>query len=201
MIFRISSGINPPPECNMAIDLFYKRLIKEIKDIKLIDSKKSKFSDYNSSITFMTDDKKIKEYIGTIEWICESPIRKGHKRKNWFISLSEIPEVKIVDSDINSSNIKIDIFRSSGNGGQSVNTTNSAVRVTHIPTGIVVENQDERSQYMNKKKCLEELNYRLNEIQKKNKAFQDNESWKIGNNVIRGNPIKIYEGLNFKLRK
>ena len=53
---------------------------------------------------------------------------------------------------------------------------------------------------MNKKRCLEELNYLLNEKQKQNKAFQENESWKIGNNVIRGNPIRIYTGREFKLK-
>lgn len=199
MLFRISAGINPPPECCLAVDLFYKSLLDEFNDIRLINSSKSKFYNHNSSsIVFSSDNEKIKNIIGTIEWICNSPIRKGHKRKNWFITLSEIPEVEIIDA--NTKDIKIEVFRSSGNGGQSVNTTNSAVRITHIPTGIVVENQDERSQFMNKKRCLEELNYLLNEKQKQNKAFQENESWKIGNNVIRGNPIRVYTGEDFKLK-
>ena len=160
--------------------------------------KDSRFSNYYNSITFISDDENIRNIVGTIEWICESPIRKGHKRKNWFITLSEIPEVEIINKNMD--DIKIETFRSSGNGGQSVNTTNSAVRIIHIPTGIVVENQDERSQFMNKKRCLEELNYLLNEKQKQNKAFQENESWKIGNNVIRGNPVRIYTGREFKLK-
>lgn len=199
MIFRISAGINPPPECTMFVNFLYDSLYKEFNNIRLIDFKKSRFTEYYNSITFISDDDNIRSILGTIEWICESQLRKGHKRKNWFINISEIPEVIIIDT--NTKDIKIDTFRSSGKGGQSVNTTNSAVRITHIPTGIVVENQDERSQYMNKKKCLEELNYLLNEKQKQNEAFQNNESWKLGNNVIRGNPIRIYEGKDFKLKK
>lgn len=198
MIFKISAGINPPPECTLAVDLFYRSLYKEFKDIRLINMKDSRFLNNYNSITFISDDENIRNIVGTIEWICESPIRKGHRRKNWFITLSEIPEVEIINKNMN--DIKIETFRSSGNGGQSVNTTNSAVRVIHIPTGIVVENQDEKSQFMNKKRCLEELNYLLNEKQKQNKALQENESWKIGNNVIRGNPVRIYTGREFKLK-
>lgn len=200
MLFKISAGINPPPECSLAVDLFYESLLKKFKDINIIDTTKSKFYNHNSnSITFSSDNNDIKNLIGTIEWIYESKIRKGVKRKNWFIDLSEIPEVNIVN--INNKDIRIDIFRSSGKGGQNVNKVNSAVRVVHIPTGITVECQDERSQFMNKKRCLEKLNYLLNEKQKKNKALQENESWKIGNNVVRGNPVRIYIGEDFKLKE
>ena len=135
----------------------------------------------------------LKKESGIHRLVRISPFDSGARRHTSFASIWVYP---VIDENINieilDKDLRIDTYRSSGAGGQHVNTTDSAVRITHIPTKIVVQCQNERSQHKNKETCMNMLKARLydHEIKKKEKENQNNESLK--SEIGWGHQIRSY---------
>ena len=203
MWIQISSG-QGPEECSLAVGLFMKTLLQELKaegmDVHCIDLTKDTHPNTYKSVLLAvsTSEKlqKLRDLEGTIQWICKSPYRPLHKRKNWFINLEvfdEQQEITFCHKDI-----RIETMRSSGNGGQNVNKVESAVRITHIPTGLTAVAREERSQAANKKLALARFAKLVASI-RQNKAMEANqEIWKQHTGLERGNPVRVYKGLDFQ---
>ena len=192
MIVQISSG-QGPAECELAVVKLFNSLKSEYKDIELIQKHDAKTPGCCTSIMFSTDED-LSALEGTIQWICESPFRPHHKRKNWYVDVSIIPEQEIICQD---NNIRFERFHCGGKGGQNVNKVETGVRLVHIPTGITVTSTAERSQFQNRKNALDKLNLILANMEAAGQAKQINDAWKEHTQIVRGNPVRIYKVISF----
>lgn len=195
MWMQISSG-RGPVECQNAVFLFLKELTKELKDIEVLSYEEGSEKECYYSVMLKTDISNYKEYEGTVKWICQSPYRPNHKRKNWFISVECYEEIE--EKNCNQKDFLIETLKSGGPGGQNVNKVETAVRVTHIESGISVVGKEERSQLQNKRLAISRIIKLLESKENLAKLDFQKEVWMQHNELERGNPSRVYDGAGFK---
>ena len=149
------------------------------------------------SVTFQVNGENAYGYLksekGVHRLVRISPFNAQGKRQTSFVSLDVLPDIEDdIDTEVNQDDLRIDTYRSSGAGGQHINKTSSAIRITHIPTGIVVQCQNERSQHQNKDKAMQMLKAKLYLLEQQKQAEKLSGIRGEVSDIAWGNQIRSY---------
>lgn len=205
-IIQITAG-RGPAECTWVAAQVLKKVLEEAQDQQLdvvllqreTGEENGTVETASIAVKGKNADSFVNSWVGTIQWIGQSQFRKMHKRKNWFIGIFEIEPQKNVS--VSENDIQYQAMRSSGAGGQHVNKVSSAIRATHILTGIAVVAMDSRSQHQNKKLATERLLKKLEDEKLTQLKNHVGKQWENQLNIQRGNPIRVFTGSDFKKNK
>ena len=131
--------------------------------------------------------------IGVHRLVRKSPFDSGNRRHTSFAAVFVAPEIDdTIEVDINPADLRIDVYRASGAGGQHVNRTESAVRITHNPTGVVVQCQNDRSQHRNKDQAMKQLKAKLYELEIKKRSEEQQALEETKSDIGWGSQIRSY---------
>lgn len=200
LLLQLSSA-QGPQECCLGVAKALLKLQQEAEASKVVLSILEQENGYHTNtlrsvLVSLTGEKEqllAERWTGTLQWICASPYRPHHGRKNWFIGGACFT---LADS-VAEVGVRFETMRASGAGGQHVNTTDSAVRATHLATGISVRVQTERSQHANKRLALLLIGQKLKQQQQSIQAEQKSQRRMFHHHLERGNPKRIFRGEAF----
>ena len=191
-----TGGLEASLFCSDLFKMYEKVCSKKKWKLEIISISKSEAGGFKEVI-FLVNGSDIYSYLkyeSGVHRVQRVPTTETQGRIHTSAStVAVLPEAEEVDIQIKESDLRIDVFRAGGPGGQSVNTTDSAVRITHLPTGVVVSQQDEKSQHKNKAKALKILRSRVYEAEKRKKDQEraDNRKSQIGSGD-RSERIRTY---------
>jgi peptide chain release factor len=198
IILCITAG-RGPIECRQAVDHVLRELQRECQNLDLtctIEVKEKAAGSAILSISGELAETFAKSWQGTILWKSKSTARDVG-RKNWFIGVTRF-EPPAKPPELAASDLRFETLRAGGPGGQHQNKTESAVRVLHVPTGISATARDERSQLRNKALAVNRLRQILATLAEQRNANSATRDWNSKINIERGNPIRTYEGEDFR---
>lgn len=198
MILQLTSGIGGPRECAFALSGIFEKLKQEFPDIQLADAHESKDKGCYTSVVFTTEED-LSFLEGTLLWIGRSPYRLHHKRKNWYVGCSIIPEIEDPEVELKPEDVRVERFHSGGHGGQNVNKVETGIRLVHVPTGIRASSTSQRTQHANRRTAENRLRAILKDRQAQSQQKNRKVSWEKHSELERGNPVRIYKGDNFEL--
>ncbi len=198
-ILRLNAGAGGTESCDWAGMLFrmYTRYAEKkgfsVEVLDMLDGDEAGIK----SVTFQINGTNAYGYLkgekGVHRLVRISPFNAQGKRQTSFVSLDVMPDIEEdLDVDINEDDLRIDTYRSSGAGGQHINKTSSAIRITHIPTGIVVQCQNERSQFQNKDKAMQMLKAKLYLLKKEENAEKLSDIRGEVKDIAWGSQIRSY---------
>lgn len=200
MLLQLSSA-QGPAECELAVTHALRRLHHEAEAqnvrLGIIEQVASQARDAHRSVLVSLDGEHAanlaRRWTGTLLWICKSPLRPAHRRKNWYFAGQPFCALEETEGG----EIRFEAMRASGPGGQHVNKTDSAVRATHVATGISVKVQSERSQHDNKRLARLLIQQRLADRQEQ--SVQELRLQRRGahHRVERGNAVRTFSGSAF----
>ena len=191
-----TGGLEASLFCSDLFKMYEKVCSKKKWKLEIISISKSEAGGFKEVI-FLVNGSEIYSYLkyeSGVHRVQRVPTTETQGRIHTSAAtVAVLPEAEEVDIQIKESDLRIDVFRAGGPGGQSVNTTDSAVRITHLPTGVVVSQQDEKSQHKNKAKALKILRSRVYEAEKRKKdqVRADNRKSQIGSGD-RSERIRTY---------
>lgn len=183
-----------PPECSIALHHLCERMLRDGPRALLMRSQPQSSI---ISLNGVDAEEWVRPYIGTILWVCEDPLTPNRRRKNWYLGVKIIVMPKMEDIVIRDEDLQYDAIKASGPGGQNVNKRSTAVRLTHLPTGLSTLSQEERSQKQNKTRALERMRHTLKDRQAVEIAILEKMNWTQHNALERGNPVKTFYGPKF----